>query len=65
MKRIKTYIPSLKVSIGGKESFKYVRSDGIRTNFDHKIKENYDKGTELVFTLKNAKEKNAGKGDII
>ncbi|WP_265022592.1 TrbL/VirB6 family protein [Wolbachia endosymbiont (group B) of Ischnura elegans] len=63
MKRIKTYIPSLKVSIGGKESFKYVRSDGIRTNFDHKIKkENYDKGTELVFTLKNAKEKNAGKG---
>ncbi|MGL9725735.1 MAG: type IV secretion system protein [Wolbachia sp.] len=62
MKRIKTYIPSLKVSIEGEESFKYVRSDGIRTNFDHKIKKNYDKGTELVFTLKNAKEKNAGKG---
>lgn len=61
-KRIKTYIPSLKVSIGGEESFKYVRSDGIRTNYDYKIKKDYNKGTELVFTLKNAKEKNAGKG---
>lgn len=61
-KRIKTYIPSLKVLIGGEESFKYVRSDGIRTNYDHKIKKDYNKGTELVFTLKNAREKSAGKG---
>ncbi|MCM1000770.1 MAG: type IV secretion system protein [Wolbachia endosymbiont of Melophagus ovinus] len=49
---IKTYIPSLVVSMQ-KESFEHVRNDGIRTNYDYVVQRDHDKNTELKFELRN------------
>ncbi|WCR57949.1 TrbL/VirB6 family protein [Wolbachia endosymbiont of Ctenocephalides felis wCfeJ] len=54
-KKIKTYIPSLKVSVEEVEGedLEHVRNDGIRTNYDHELQNNYGEGMKLAFELRN------------
>ncbi|MCA4773934.1 TrbL/VirB6 family protein [Wolbachia endosymbiont of Mansonella perstans] len=50
-KGIRTYIPSLAVSMQGEE-LEHER-ENIRTNYDNKVKGDHDKGKELKFEFRN------------
>ncbi|WFW29843.1 MAG: type IV secretion system protein [Wolbachia endosymbiont of Menacanthus eurysternus] len=57
-REIKTYIPSLMVSMKG-EKFEYGK-ESIRTNYDYEIKNNHSQGEKLTFILTCKKQCNGG-----